>query len=593
MSKKPFNVESPSFTPSGQHGGPPKKSSTLSSQAANAAPFTPRGTSHSAATVKHNSDSLFNPASIREFTPHNYDVGNNATPNAPATQESSGMYPDPFTMNPVGAALPQTSQFNPYANDHGGIAGPGAQYYSAAAQFGSRAQQPPNYHLYQPFDSYRGDLQPWQRSTYDFFMPAKMREEIQQKMHATLQTVSPSHQVDNWHSLCPLYKKKDKNTKSFHYPSWVYKAMNSRLGRHYALRRLEGYRLTNEKAILNVMKEWKKIKNANIVTVHEAFTTRAWNDSSLIFVFDFHPLSRTLQEHHFPSSSASHNNGRTRGGTPVIPENVLWSYMCQIANALKAIHSNNLAARCLELSKILVTDHHRIRLAACSILDVVQFDSPRPIQELQEEDLTKFGTVMLSLASGTTPAHMVNNNSATLAHLATKYSPNLKEAIEWLLSPATSPTKTIDGFLNGIALQMTNNFDLALQDGDEKYSQLAREVENGRVARLMMKLAQINERGDLGGQPNWSETGERYQLKLFRDYVFHAVDADGKPNLSIGHMLLCMSKLDAGIDEKIVLTSAENETVFIISYKELKQCFERSYNELLKFSKNGLPGPGN
>lgn len=40
--KKTFNVDSPSFTPSGQQTAPAKKS-TLSSQAASAAPFTPRG----------------------------------------------------------------------------------------------------------------------------------------------------------------------------------------------------------------------------------------------------------------------------------------------------------------------------------------------------------------------------------------------------------------------------------------------------------------------------------------------------------------------------------------------------------------------
>lgn len=42
LSKKSFNADSPSFTPSGQNLGQAKKT-TLSSQAANAAPFTPRG----------------------------------------------------------------------------------------------------------------------------------------------------------------------------------------------------------------------------------------------------------------------------------------------------------------------------------------------------------------------------------------------------------------------------------------------------------------------------------------------------------------------------------------------------------------------
>jgi len=43
--KKPFNVESPSFTPSIQQQQQASKKSTFSSQAASAAPFTPRGVS--------------------------------------------------------------------------------------------------------------------------------------------------------------------------------------------------------------------------------------------------------------------------------------------------------------------------------------------------------------------------------------------------------------------------------------------------------------------------------------------------------------------------------------------------------------------
>nr|4D0K_B Chain B, PAB-DEPENDENT POLY(A)-SPECIFIC RIBONUCLEASE SUBUNIT PAN3-LIKE PROTEIN [Thermochaetoides thermophila]4D0K_C Chain C, PAB-DEPENDENT POLY(A)-SPECIFIC RIBONUCLEASE SUBUNIT PAN3-LIKE PROTEIN [Thermochaetoides thermophila] len=108
------------------------------------------------------------------------------------------------------------------------------------------------------------------------------------------------------------------------------------------------------------------------------------------------------------------------------------------------------------------------------------------------------------------------------------------------------------------------------------------EVENGRIARSLMKLLTILERGDYDGVPSWSETGDRYQLKLFRDYVFHRVDADGKPNLSIGHMLTCMSKLEAGVDENILLTSRDNETVFVLSYRELRQMYDRAFNELVK-----------
>lgn len=49
----------------------------------------------------------------------------------------------------------------------------------------------------------------------------------------------------------------------------------------------------------------------------------------------------------------------------------------------------------------------------------------------------------------------------------------------------------------------------------------------------------------------WSETGDRYMLKLFRDYVFHQVSEDGRPWLDMAHVVQCLNKLDAGASEKV------------------------------------------
>lgn len=49
----------------------------------------------------------------------------------------------------------------------------------------------------------------------------------------------------------------------------------------------------------------------------------------------------------------------------------------------------------------------------------------------------------------------------------------------------------------------------------------------------------------------WSETGDRYMLKLFRDYLFHTVTENGQPWLDHAHIIQCLNKLDAGIMEKV------------------------------------------
>lgn len=41
----------------------------------------------------------------------------------------------------------------------------------------------------------------------------------------------------------------------------------------------------------------------------------------------------------------------------------------------------------------------------------------------------------------------------------------------------------------------------------------------------------------------WSETGDYYLLKLFRDFVFHQCNEDGAPVIDWGHIVECLNKV--------------------------------------------------
>lgn len=41
----------------------------------------------------------------------------------------------------------------------------------------------------------------------------------------------------------------------------------------------------------------------------------------------------------------------------------------------------------------------------------------------------------------------------------------------------------------------------------------------------------------------WSETGDRYILKLFRDFVFHAIGFEGEPIMDTAHVVQCLNKV--------------------------------------------------
>lgn len=584
LAKKALNGDSPSFTPSSLMAQPATKKSTLPSQAASAAVFTPR-VAGAVTPAPSEPERSFNPAAIKEFTPqNNYDLGNTSA--ATVTPESSIPSYDPFSA-PIAAA-----QYNPYANEHTALAGASAAAYYQGQGAYTTPLQPPPYHLYANIGPYREDLLPYQRQTRDFFMPDDLREDLQKKSHAALQVIPSAIQLENYHSLVPLDKLDTphrKNTSIFGWTSWLFKAFSTKNGRIYCLRRVQDFRLGDREATqaIETIKKWKQINNGNVVFVHDAFTTSAFGDRSLVFAQDYFPLAQTLVEVHLTQPQKDH---RYRGPVtiPKIPENVIWSYVVQIANALRAIHSRDLAARCLDPSKIIITDKNRIRLTACAILDVVQFQAHRSTKELQQEDFIQLGRLILCLANGKLPNQLVDLE-AEMAAVARRYQSGpkgesaLRDLVSWLLvSPGV---KSAEQLITGMPHHMVECFDKNLQHTDTLTSELQRELENGRLVRLLMKLGMINERQEYENDPGWSENGDRYTLKLFRDYVFHRVDEHGRPVFDIGHMLSCLNKLDGGSTERVRLTSRNNDIDFIITYAELKKQLNGAFADLMKHNR--------
>lgn len=170
-----------------------------------------------------------------------------------------------------------------------------------------------------------------------------------------------------------------------------------------------------------------------------------------------------------------------------------------------------------------------------------------------------------------------------MEHFNRAYSSQLNSSVFWLLSGLQKDQeRTIDIFVSGIASQLISTFDSSLHLDDQLNYDLSRELENARLVRLVTKLNFINERPEYEHDRQWSENGERYFLKLFRDYVFHQVDAQNNPVVDLGHVIACLNKLDAGTEEKVTLISRDEQNCFIVSYKELKKAIETAFQALMK-----------
>ncbi|PWN47714.1 hypothetical protein IE53DRAFT_371232 [Violaceomyces palustris] len=517
--------------------------------------------------------------------------------------------------------LQPARHFNPYEHmadyvDPGGGPGlglgGGLEYYGggAVATAAAKVRQPLQYHLYAPPLPHVSNLHPHHLSAHAFFLDPNQRDELQRKQEAMHASVPPPElggpnlpeELHVYHSLVPLEHPgagapsgpgmglpaglidprmgapgangatgaSGDPSKVFGYRSHSYKAICTLDGKRYVLRRLEGFRLQHETAI-GLVERWRRIRHPSIVSVREAFTTRAFGDQSIVFVYDYHPLSTTLYAEHMTPKppQPDRRTGRLQAVQMQTPEKVLWSYLCQLTSVLRCIHASGMAARCIEPSKILRTGKNRVRLNCCSIFDVIAYDPRAPasaMQTYQDEDLVNLGKLILSLCCNSMTS--LQNIPKSLETIGRTYSADLKNVILWLLNKPSS-SKNVDELGRLLSTRVSDELDSALNYNDLLENSLMRELENGRLVRLLCKFGFINERPEFDHDPRWAETGDRYIIKLFRDYVFHAVDEAGRPVVDLSHILTNLNKLDAGVDEKIMLTSRDEQSCLVVSYREV------------------------
>ena len=307
-----------------------------------------------------------------------------------------------------------------------------------------------------------------------------------------------------------------------------------------------------------------------------AFTTTKFNDHSLIIVSDYHPDSKTIAEKHFSQTPGRSNRN------PFISEKIIWSYVVQITNALKAVHHAKLAVRLIEPNKVILTDEDRIRLNGCALEDLSDNEA-HDIADLQRLDFLKFGKFILAVGTSNMSNHSARAN--VFAQNYYKANPQLKTIVEWLLDHDRPDNhEGIDALVNLTSSRALDVFNDSLRANDDLYFHLNKEMESSRIVRLLTKINCLNERPEYEHDRTYSAQGPRAVLGLFRDYVFHQIDAQAKPIVDMGHILSCLNKLDAGIEERITLTARDEQSVIVVSYKELKGALEGTWQELVRRS---------
>ncbi|KAJ7058234.1 hypothetical protein C8F01DRAFT_1150122 [Mycena amicta] len=469
---------------------------------------------------------------------------------------------------------------------------PHENYYMSMPAGPVFMRQPLNYHLYST------PIPPsfLTNSEDTHFIPpsGELRALLQTRSEDLHMAATPGlglpEEMQGYHSIIPLDNLGADRRKFGNWSSTVYRAVNSKDGATYCLRRVENFRMTNQGAF-SAIETWSKLRHPGIVAVQEAFTTHAFGDSSLVVAYAYHPKARTLYETHLKPGASSLSSGSSQGRyQSSLPERTLWSYIVQLATAIKYVHDAGQALRMIDASKILVTGKHRLRISSCGIVDVLMHDSAQPhphppsqqdMHSLQQEDLSMFGRLVFALCAGQALGWSGGNFQKTIELMGRVYSPEVKAVALFLINKG-APHKNITQVMDIISTRVAAEMADALMATDILENELMTELENARLVRLLCKLGFINERPEFARDERWSETGDRYIIKLFRDHVFHQVDEMGNPNVNLGHVLASLNKLDVGTEEKLMLTARDEQSCLVVNYKQVKTCIQSAFDELAR-----------
>ena len=367
------------------------------------------------------------------------------------------------------------------------------------------------------------------------------------------------------------------------------KGVSSVDGMAHALRRIDSRQILPSAeltaAARQAVERWAPLDgHPHIAALRDTFVSAdMWDIPAIYFAHDYHAGASTLQALHCENREES------------IPatESELWSYASQLCCILRAVHNAGLAAGgeiTIAPSKVVacisgsIPMERRIRLTAVGVGDVlfpeiVGIAEKHGVALAQQKDFCAAGKLLAVIACGRETIPSVD----PIVGACHKCSPPMARLISGLASGSIVDCTT---FAQLIAPVMLDSLEAERVATDRLKLEISREFENGRLLRLLIKLAFANERPDGDMDTEWAETGDRYILKLFRDFVFHQHNKAGAPVIDWGHVFESLNKLDVGVPEKIVLLSRDEMSMLVASYADVKRCVNNVYADLVRASKS-------
>ncbi|KAI3636960.1 hypothetical protein MIR68_005227 [Amoeboaphelidium protococcarum] len=438
----------------------------------------------------------------------------------------------------------------------------------------------------------------------------RILSEMQSQYNVYFNSAKQSVSVGDYHSVVQVDDHDDLRHVLSEYQLIRYHGISAVDSSFVTMIRVCGYKPLNEKILLSLGKyiNGGLVYLPGVVKLKEAFSTRFFGDDSLMFIYDSFG-SLTPLYHAFPLYVTDQNIDCRA----IIDE--VWSVLVQLLSLLHQIFQCGLTVGILNPFTVMRSYSGQIRLAYLGIPHVLYSQSQSyttgQLIHSQLNDLMQAVTLIASLALQCDAPDMIYQPQQIIPAFINTFcndvnsksgapeEQDLKNLILFILDACQTEMNNVQsGYV--VEKQIASNIigqcfpvmaPKLIQETQRAYamadiiqSSMKRDIENGRLFRLMVKLNAILERDHLLGDTTWAQTGDRYTLSLLRDYIFHqqapGVNGMHVPVLNMAHVLKCLNKLDCGSEENVLLVSCDESNCLILSWRDLKQCAERCFQEL-------------
>lgn len=347
----------------------------------------------------------------------------------------------------------------------------------------------------------------------------------------------------------------------------LYRTTNRFNGKHVVLRRVINS-TTDPMDCAATFDKLRHFRHPNLVPLHSVTPTQEFVLGSNDVIVEYRLIrgAKSLAEGLFAQADQ-----------PSCTEALLWSIACQLVGLMRHLHEADVSLRCLHHSKLLYVEAgSRIYFSGLGLVDLCCPNAAREsIDQQRTVDIRALGLVLLQLA--------LRNLNATVADFVSlDRMPTISRTFLTLVDACLQAKIHVAELCRALGERLT--MEVGHQQGiaDLFLSECGKEVHNGRLMKLLMKLNfVIGGCNDLSNE--WSDSGEKFPLRLFFNYLFNQVDENNRPRVDWGHVYHALNKLDSGSEDLVQLISMDgsNSYMFVVSYRDLKQLAEKAFDSLL------------